>query len=651
MSSVPVLLRDVFAPAEGAASRSVTDAGRIERHAQDVESPELVLDRFRDAGGALCCFLRLTATARRNVDVVLDGGYGTQSCPSGGWLLRPSDAQRPSYWIPLAPVLRARDANGRIIAEETAPVSAFLPGALSTTIVLEARGGLDLECVVWCLPPAAERLVEELQSARVLERQPLFMLSSHFDLRGPSDLYRCLIHGTVYENRFEPLRKRKIASELEAYSLYVAMHGLEAATGKKLYWLLKQQLLRSVLARQGEDGRWHHGEWTDFMETHYRLHNGAMLLLEAALEERSDPAVAQALRRAADALARAIDRTDIGVWFFHDSLEESVEMTERSGIRWVPSRELGKSPTTKMILNSHLDAIVTLDRYRQVTGDDQHAAQVESALSAAHKLLALRPAERLYGILYWAVWLTLKPEAEAKRLPLPLRAVKRLARRYLLPELHRVKRRWPRMVMPGGLIERHLSRLHFGVNYHSVNVMDLARVQRRFPGADFADLLRAAVGAVSETSLATYWAETRQRQAIGYWVEALFQWCTLGSELERRADLAVAMLAAVDAGLGLPPSLLGAHPEVVAPAMRYPCPSPRDDRLRVANLSRGSEREILVVNPAATAIELVWEDATHTKLRWVEAGGRVVSAGAPMQVPPRGWLLGRSGAAAEPHGM
>ena len=644
MSSVPVLLRDVFAPAEGAASRSSTDAGRIERHAHDAESPELVLDRFPDAGGASCCFLRLTATARRNVDVVLDGGYGTQSCPSGGWLLRPSDAQRPSYWIPLAPVLRARDANGRILSEETAPVGAFLPGALSTTIVLAERGGLDLECAIWCLPPAAVELVEELQSTRVLERQPLFMLSSHFNLRGPSDVYRCLIHGAVYENRFDPVRKRKIASELEAYSLYVAMHGLEAATGKRLYGLLKQQLVRSVLARQGEDGRWRHGEWTDFMETHYRLHNGAMLLLEAALEERPDPAVAQALRRAADALARAIDRTDIGVWFFHDSLEESVEMTERSGIRWVPSRELGKAPTTKMILNSHLDAIVTLDRYRQVTGDDRHATQVESALSAARKLLALRPAERLYGILYWAVWLTLKPEAEAKRLALPLRAVKRLARRYLLPELHRVKRRWPRMVMPGGLIERHLSRLHFGVNYHSVNVMDLARVQRRFPRADFRDVLDPAVGTVTGTSLARYWAETRQRQAIGYWVEALFQLCTLSPEIERRGDLAEAILGSLDAGLGLPPSLLGAHPEVVAPGMSYPCPSPRDERLRVANLSRGSEREILVVNPAAEAIDLAWENAIDTELHWVGAGGASVAAGTPLQVPPRGWLLGRSAA-------
>lgn len=640
----PTALKDIFEPCEDADLRPELRCERFARSTRDTAGRAgLVLDTFPDVDGASCCFLRIGTIPDDVVELVLDGTYGMQSCPSGGWLLRPSDAHRPSYWIPLAPVLRARDANERILSEETASVTAFVPDAQRTTITLATRTGRDLECAIWRFLPAASELVADLERVRALERQPFFMLSSHSELRGPADVYRFLIHGHVYENRFDPVRRRKICSELEAYSLYVALHGLEAATRKMLYRLLKRQIVYSVLARQADDGAWHHGEWTDFMETHYRLHNGAMLLLEAALEETPDAPVAQGLSRAASALAQSADQTDIGLWFFHDSLEKSVEMTEKSGIRWVPSRELGKSPATKMILNSHLDAIVALDRYRQVTGDSQYAAKVESALSATEKLLALRPAERLYRVLYWAVGLTLLPEVEARRLPLALRVVKRLARQYLLPELHRVKRRWPRMVMPGGLIERHLSRLHFGVNYHSVNVMDLARVWRRFPAADFRGVLAAAVGAVTGTSLAQYWTEGRQRQALGYWVEALFQLCTLSPELQRRGDLADAMLGALDAGLGLPPSLLGAHPEIVAPGARFPCPSPRDARLRIANLSRGGEHEILVVNPSAAAIELAWEEATDGELRWLGADGKVAPSGdGPPRVPPRGWLLGRS---------
>jgi len=376
------------------------------------------------------------------------------------------------------------------------------------------------------------------------------------------------------------------------------------------------------------------------MESHYRFHNAAMQLLEASLEEARGDAVAGALTQAASVLSRCTDRTDLGLWFFHDSLEQSVEMTDKSGIRWVPSRELGKSPATKMILNSHVDAIVTLDRYREVTGDDRYAGAAASALGAARKILALRPAEWLYRPLYRAIGLTLLPAPEAARLSLPLRALRRFAREYVAPRLHRVKRRFPRMVMPGGLIERHLSRLHFGVNYHSVNVMDLVRLWRRFPSEDLCAVIDGALDAVTGTTLVRYWVESGQRQALGYWVEALYHLCTLRPEQAYRRHLAEAMLGALDAGLGLPPSLLGAHPEVVKPAQRLPCPSPADARLRVAQVQCDGQREILVVNPAASPIELAWED-DRLDLTWISSGGAVqAGAGSPVSVPPRGWLLG-----------
>jgi hypothetical protein len=238
--------------------------------------------------------------------------------------------------------------------------------------------------------------------------------------------------------------------------------------------------------------------------------------------------------------------------------------------------------------------------------------------------------------------LTLLPVSEAERLPLPLRALKRVARENLIPHLHRVKRRFPRMVMPGGLIERHLSRLHFGVNYHSVNIADLSRVWRRFPSEDLRGILDGAINAVTQTSLLRFWVEARQRQALGYWVEALYHLCTLTREHAYRRHLAEAMLSALEAGLGLPPSLLGAHPEAVKAAQRVPCPSPKDTRLRVANLSCDGRHEILVVNPTNAAIDLAWEANPDRGLAWVSAYERPVSSGdSLLSVPPRGWLLGR----------
>jgi hypothetical protein len=198
------------------------------------------------------------------------------------------------------------------------------------------------------------------------------------------------------------------------------------------------------------------------------------------------------------------------------------------------------------------------------------------------------------------------------------------------------------MVMPGGLIERHLSRLHFGVNYHSVNIMDLARLRRRFPSEDLDAVIDGAVSAVTETTLQKYWVEANQKQALGYWVEALYHICTLKPEPVYRRYLAEAMLSALDAGLGLSAALLGAHPEVVKPAERFPCPSPRDARIRVANLSYGGRREILVVNPTTETIELAWEGDWPNDLAWMSGADLASPAeNLPLSVPTRGWLLGR----------
>ena len=631
---VRIAVSDLFDAAQTARKEPLLtiDGCARSRHTGDAGA-DVVIDRFV-AAGASCAFLRIPISEPVSVRIALRGGYAMASCPSGGWLLEPANKAQATYWIPRPPVLRRIDPQLRILSEGSAPIVAFAASAEETTIDVAAGDGHVLDCVAWHLSP---ELAEEIERPLVLELQPLFMLASHTSLCRPADLYAYLVHGQVYENRFDWVRKRKICSELEAYALYLAAHGLETATGKTLYGLLKLQLLLSVVARQAQDGGWYHGEWTDFMEAHYRFHNAAMLVLEASLEEKRSDVARDALQKAASVLSRCTDRTDLGLWFFHDSLEQSVEATQKSGIRWEPSRELGKAPATKLILNSHVDAIVALDRFREVMGEDRYAEQVGSALDATRKLLSLRPAQWLYRPLYSAVAMTLLPAADAQRLSLPMRAVKRFTRSSIIPRLYRIKRRFPRIVMPGGLIERHVSRMHFGVNYHSVNVMDLARLWRRFPDPQIAKVIDDAVGAVTRTSLMTYWVESGQRQAVGYWVEALFHICALRTDPAHRDDLARAMICAVDAGLGLPPSLLGAHPEIVKPAERFPCPSPRDPCLRVANLSVAGRREILVVNPTDKAREIAWEDGSAAT-EWSYGDDARASAPAPPRVPARGWL-------------
>jgi hypothetical protein len=507
---------------------------------------------------------------------------------------------------------------------------------------------MHLDLAVWRFAAGTDA-ASALDAPLSIERQRWFLRSSHTTLQRLADVYQCLVHGWVYDNRFVWRRiwggfRWRICSENEAHSLYMALSGLERATGRALYTLLKRQIVASIISRQAADGGWHHGEWTDLMESHLRLHSAGVLVLEAALEETRDPAVARALGAAAAFLAARNDRTQMGLWFLHDALEESVERaTFKDAPPWIPTRMLGASASNKLILNTHLDSTVALDRYREVSGDTRHAEAVASARGTAKTLFGLRPAEWLYRLAYRAVWLTLLPSEKANRLPLPLKVVRRLARDYLVPNLYRLKHRYPRFVMPGGLIDRHLSPKHFDMGYHPVNLMDVVRLWRRFPQDDYRALVQGAVQAVTANGLLQFWLESKQIQPLGYWVEALYHLCTLDELPVYRAHLAEAMLCAEDAGLGLPPALLGADPEAVAPADQAACPSPRDSRLRVANLSGRARREFLVVNPAPEALALEWDAEPPAGVRWTPADDRPADAtSASLRVPARGWLRGRA---------
>lgn len=642
-------LHELFEPTGTSEAREILNASRFTRTQRDDAGHTVsLLDRFPGVAGASCCFVRLQRGAARTISFIAQGAYLLEACPSGGWLLKAAQAESASYWLPQAPMLRTLDDCGHITAERPASVAGLSASTTRMVVKLQLPADWCLDWVCWRFESNASDVLDSLQCPISLETRRYFLWGSKVNFQLPADVYLYLLHGHVYTNDFVWPRKWKFCSEIDAYGLYLALHGLELATKKRLYGLLKQQILYSVIARQARDGGWHQGEWTDLMESHYRLHNSAMLMLEAALEEEAEETVRQALQRAAAFLASCTDQTDIGLWFLHDSLEGSAEameeMRKQTNTPWIPSRALGKSPTNKLILNTHLDAIVALDRYREITADNQYTGHIESARAAARTLLGLRPAEALYRLLYAAIGLTLLPKADAMRLSFPLRAIKRLTWMYLTPRMHRIKRLFPRLVMPGGLIERHLSPMHYDINYHPVNVMDLARYWRRFPMEDLAGIVDAAVKAVADKQLLEYWSEAKPRQfAIVVWVDALYHLCTMSPAQAYRGHLAHAMLKTQDAGLGLPPSLLGCDTEVVRQAEQQPCPSPTNPHLMVANLSRGKTTEILVVNPTTGSLKLAWECNAPDTLPWMDSSGQpIADSGASLLVPGRSWILGRA---------
>jgi hypothetical protein len=642
-------LHSLFEPPAGTETRHTLESSQFKRiHCDLFGKAALILDSFPDAGGASCCFLRMPSGKARTARFVARGVQRIESCPSGGWVLKSAETAQPCYWIPQPPLARKLDSQQRILSEKTASIASFGISSEELSIELEIPADMYLDWTIWRFPAEGSGICSALDRLLVLEKQPLFLWTSQTCYQSPADVYLYLIHGHVYVDRFIWPRKWKICSELDAYGLYTILSGLELATGKLLYSLMKRQLLFSVITRQAQDGGWYHGEWTDLMESHYRFHNGAMLLLEAALKEQPDEVVSKALERAAHFISLQTDKTDLGLWFLHDSLEENAEtmraLCRQTGSTWIPARTLGKSPTNKLILNTHLDAIVTLEQYRDVTGDNQYVEQITSARAAARGMLALRPAETLYRVMYRAIRLTLLPEPEAEKLPLVVRAIKRLTWKYLTPQLLPwVKRIFPRLVMPGGFIERHLAMPHYDINYHPVNIMDLTRLWRCFPDEDFAGIIAQAVKAVSDSSILKLWAESKPRHfSLVVWVEALYHLCTLQQDASYRRLLAEGIISIEDTGLGLPPSLLGADAEAVKITDRIPCPSPTDSQLRIANLSCNGRSEILVINSTDTDRELAWEGNMNLALSWVTADDQpVLARNSSLCVDSRKWIWGR----------
>jgi len=649
------LLRDLLRQFETDRAERLTTSTCFTRTRVELDGRGTLLrDAFPDGEGASCLFVRLAPAGSGVEEFAVDGSPILVSCECGGWLLESRDDAHPSYWIPQPPMLRTFDSLGRILLEMPASIAGIRVSGDGMALQVATEDEFYLEWVVWVIPPASRGLCAELVTASSLERTKTFLWSSKTTYALAAELYLYLIHGFVYQLARAWPRRWKFCCELDAYELYVWLSGLERATGKRLYGLLRRQIVCSVIARQSGDGGWYHGEWTDMNESHFRFHNGGVLLLESALSEWDDAVIKASLARGVQFVASHTDTTAFGVWFLHDTLEGSAELMDEmyrqtgSVVKkfgaWVPSRTLGKSPPNKMILNTHIDTTVALHRYRRLTGDERYSVQVDSARAATRALLELRPLEWVYRIAYSGVRMVLLPASEAGRMPLLIRAVRRLLREYLLPNLFRLKRAFPRVVMPGGFVDRHLSHIHFDGNYHAVNVVDLARLWRQFPEEKLEPVLNDAVRWVvgGERAVLRWWSEVPPRRfAVVAFAEALYHLCMLRRSPDDRRYLAETMMQVEDLGLGLPPSLLGGNAEIIPSALQVACPSPTNRRLRIANLSTPERQEWLVVNPTQEECLIEWEAHPPRGALWTRGDGSVVALSEfPLRVAARSWLIG-----------
>jgi hypothetical protein len=580
------------------------------------------IDCVRDdfvSDGASCLFIRFRPTAAASVHRLdLGGQHVLRRCDAlGGWLVEPAADDGSIFWMPEAPMLRVLDAFGRITAESSAPLADLAIGEAGASAAFAVPDGHVLDWAVWRLAPAGGGAASkdwhrEFAAALAIERQPFFIYASHTATRCAADFYRHLVHGSVYGACWAWPKKRKICDELDALALHMIASALGGSTGKRIYDLLRRQIVLAVLCRQEADGGFRHGEWTDEYESHNRLINGAVQLIARELELAPEPPLTDALRRAVHYISEQADPTSHGAWFLHDSLERSEDSMRHYPLAWERGTWLGKSPTNLLILNTHLDCMLSLARYRAVSGDEAYRDLFHSAEQALRAVLSARPAEWLFRPLLSVIALSLLPKAEQERLPFFKRALKRLGWKYVIPRWHLIRRRFPRLLMPAGYIERSLGQADFVHRYHGVHLMDFERLlaSKSVNAADpqWTTISDGLVDFGVRSRVSLHWKESAaSKDSLAFWAEGLYRRCLRTHASRDHALLASAVLDLHDAGLGLPPALLGINAEARAAGMATATPSAAYAHLHVINLCDRDGPCFMVVNTADFASPLAFE--------------------------------------------
>jgi len=630
---ITLSISDLFSRKDYIDKLSLSNA---KRYIHNLTPNEIIIDDF---DYAKCIFIRMDQNS--NIELNFDNSQAFKKTTIGGYLVTPKDTIRHFSWIPQLPKARTINKVNQIISEQPIYFSEFVWDSHGGTFRINVPETAFFDLVIWRFP--ATFLNEIVKSISTHEDQNYFLWGSHNSIIKPADLYRHLIHGMVYDYRYSWPQNKRCFSENEAHALYTIYSGLEKSTGKSIYRCFQLQLILSVIHRQSDDGGWYHGMWTDDAECHYRLHTSGIHMLLDEYARSKCPTVKTALEKAVNFLSKTIDQLDCGAWFLHDSLELTEAGMNKGPFRWIANKTLGKRVSNMLVLNTHLDSTIAINRYAKLTGDSQYDELIASALHSTRTVLSLKPAEWLYKPLFWAIGLTMLPTETAKRLPLPIRAIKRIASEYLIKMLPDIKARFPRLVMPNGYIDRELSLRTWAIDYQTINLMDLCRYARAFPGQLDDSILEKALEFTQTSGLIKRYQElpSGKQYAPGFWVEALYYRCLAKPDMKYRHWLAEAIKQNSSSGLGLSPSLLGTNGEAIAFEKQRALPQINIPEIFVANLSYDKTTELLLVNLSEKEISISKYNELSEKLNWIDSLGNNIDSSI-LIIAANNWIIGKT---------
>lgn len=426
---------------------------------------DIIMDSIDDSGVS-SCHLSIHLSQDTGFEFVFDAAEDIPT--SRGKLIIFGRAQN-LCWIPKNPVARIYDSNGQIEYAAHAP---FETKSHNDRLCLAVKGkaGHRLEFSVVIFTKNVDSFRKELLSLRPVELRKV-VRSDWFYYQGINDVWDYFIGPKIFSTAHRVHRKGW-ESQNVAFVLYYYLDFLHNRTAKRIYILLCDFIAYSLMLSLPADNRWRHGIWTDIIETH-TVHQVAGIHLFLSHYQRTAAKIfLQKAALAADYLISiADDFSDSETWFLHDTLETNPDNVALF-YKIFPSTAFGKSTSNTLCINSHIATLTALHRLNQLDSSDKYGTYFEKGLSALKKVLQANPCDWLYSCAYRPRDLLMRLCTKTEnKLAKKLNKVWTLTLiRHLLPFL---KKKFPRLLMPNGFIERDLSHSALSDFYHFRNLEDI----------------------------------------------------------------------------------------------------------------------------------------------------------------------------------
>ncbi|GJL56735.1 MAG: hypothetical protein NPIRA02_38670 [Nitrospirales bacterium] len=394
-----------------------------------------------------------------------------------GVLLKIEEAsQKYTVWIPNSAGKFQFDTHQRFAKDEQSAFSyqwEFFP-YVSLTITRPETNGETATIPYVVINDRCEETFDELNWLTDIERRAYFK-SDWFFSRVPSDIWKYLVNGSIYDSRAYPGIGKRFKCQQCAYAWWTYFDFLHEKTTKVIYGVMKDEIALSVLTDMTSEGAWRHGFWSDEMETHARFHLDGLHLLISQYEKTRDLIWIEAAERGVSFVSSSLmeEFDDGSLWFLHDTIEATKNKHS------VKSRIFGKSLGNSVCLNTHVQALTVLHRLQNAVPDKKiYREMFEKGTKAFQRVLEHQPGEVFFKI-FMPFLIRNRTWAHGK---FDSRWVLRALGGEVLRRIYwPLRRMFPRVVQPGGFIERDLTSSFFLHNYHLTNIKDFLTLYQQIP--------------------------------------------------------------------------------------------------------------------------------------------------------------------------